>query len=144
MASGSIGVSGVYWGGKWTGSPTTLDPSPGSQHSHWFPWGSDLPGQGQATDRNELCRLLYTCGTIFHDSFYICIYATSSHILTCNIKKCYTYYFLCRLIYTYPYTINVVYYDTIVLITFLIRYLTWCILLYVKLIQCSHVPEMYD
>ena len=23
------------WGGRWTGSPTTLGPSPGSQHSHW-------------------------------------------------------------------------------------------------------------
>ena len=70
-ASGGVGVSGVYYGGKWTGSPTTLGPSPGSQHSHWFPWGSDLPGQGQVSDRNELCRLLYTFGTIFHDSFHI-------------------------------------------------------------------------
>ena len=42
------GCQGVYWGGKWTGSPTTLGPSPGSQHSHWFPLGSDLPHQGQA------------------------------------------------------------------------------------------------
>ena len=33
------------------------------------PWGSDLPGQGQASDRNELCRLLYTFGTICQDSF---------------------------------------------------------------------------
>ena len=114
---GALGVSGVYWGGKWTGIPTTLGPSPGSQHSHWFPWGSDLPGQGQASDRNELCRLLYTFGTIFHDSFHICIYATSSHILICNIKKSYMDYFLCRPIYTYPYTINLTYYDTLVLIT---------------------------
>ena len=54
-ASGDVGsVRGVL-GGKWTGSPTTLGPSPGSQHSHWFPWGSDLPGQGQASDRNKLC-----------------------------------------------------------------------------------------
>ena len=113
---GGIGVSGVYWGGKWTGSPTTLGPNPGSQHSHWFPWGSDLPGQGQASDRNELYRLLYTFGTIFCDSFHICIYATSSHILTHNIRKCYTGCFLCRPIYTYPNTINLMYYDTIVLI----------------------------
>ena len=27
--------------------------------------------------------------------------------------------------------------------TFLIRYLSWCILLYVKLIWCSGVPEIY-
>ena len=85
-----VGVSGVYWGGKWTGSLTTLGPCPGSQHSHWFPWGSDLPGQGQTSDRNELCRLLYTFGTIFCDCFHICIYASSSHILACYIKKCYT------------------------------------------------------
>ena len=25
-----------------------IGPSPGSQHSHWFPLGSDLPPQGQA------------------------------------------------------------------------------------------------
>ena len=79
--------------------------------------GSDLPGQGQASDRNELCRLLYTFGTIFHDSFHIYIYATSSHILMCNIKKCYIDYFLCRPIYAYPYTINLTYYNTMVLIS---------------------------
>ena len=104
-------------GGKWTGSPTTLGPSPGSQQSHWLPLGSDLPGKGQASDRNELCRLLYTFGTIFCDSFHNCIYATSSHILTCNIKKCYMDYFLCRPIYAYPCTINLMYYDTLVVIT---------------------------
>ena len=114
--SRGVGVSGCIRGGKWTGSPTTLGPTPGPQHSHWFPWGSDLPGQGQASDRNELCRLLYTFGTIFHDSFYICICATSSHILTCNIKKCYRDYFLCRPIYAYPYMINLTYYDTMLLI----------------------------
>ena len=134
-------MSGMHWGGKWTGSLTTLGPSPGFQHSHWFPlgsdlphqglgrvpfqgpitptgfpWGSDLPGQGHASDRNELCRLLYTFGTIFCDSLHICIYATSSHILTCNVKKCYTDYFLCRPIYASLYTINLMYYDTMVLI----------------------------
>ena len=132
----------MYWGWQWGWAP-----SPCSQHSHWFPWGSDLPGQGHASDRNELCRLLYTFGTIFHDSFHICISVTSSHILTCNIKKCYTDYFLCRQIYAYPYTINLMYYDTKVLIMknyfSHIRYLSWCILLYVQLIRCSHVPEMY-
>ena len=93
-----------------------MGPYPGSQHFHWFPWGNDLPCQGQASDRNELCRLLYTFGTIFHDSFYIGIYATSSHILPCNIKKCYMDYFLCAPIYTYPYAMNLTYYDTMVLI----------------------------
>ena len=56
VSGGNRGV-GVYLGGKWTGSLKTLGPSPGSQHSHWFPWGSDLPGQGQASDRNEFYRL---------------------------------------------------------------------------------------
>ena len=107
----------MCWVGKWTWSPTTLGPSPGSQQSHWFPWVSDIPGQGQRSDRNELCRLLYTFGTIFCDSFHICIYTTSSHILTYNIKKCYMDYFLCRPIYAYPYMINLTYYDTMVLIT---------------------------
>ena len=113
---GIRGVRGVC-SGKWTGGPITLGPSPGSQHSHWFPWGSDLPGQGQTSDRNELCWLLYTFGTIFHDSFHICIYVTSSHILTQIIKKCYMDYFLCRPIYPYSYTINMMYYDAMVLIT---------------------------
>ena len=104
--------------GEWPTSPRPhKGPFPGSHHSHWFPLGSDLPGQGQASDRIELCRLLYKFGTIFHDSLHICIYATSSHILTCNVKKCYIDYFLCRPIYAYPYTINLMYYDTMVLIT---------------------------
>ena len=114
---GLLGVSGVHWDSKWTWSLTTLGPSPGSQHSHWFPLGSDLPHQGHASDRNELCRLLYTFGTIFHDSLHICIHAISSYILTCNVKKCYIDYFLCRPIYAYPYTINLMYYNTMVIIT---------------------------
>ena len=44
-ASRVVGAFGVAGG---TGSPTTLGPSPWSQHSHWFPLGSDLPHQGQA------------------------------------------------------------------------------------------------
>ena len=80
------------------------------------PMGSDLPGQGEASDRNELCRLLYIFGTIFCDGLQISIYAASSHILTCNVKKCYMDYVLSRPIYAYPYTINLMYYNTIVLI----------------------------
>ena len=110
------GGVGVYWGGRWTGSLTTLGPSCRSQNSHWFLLGSELPGKGQASDRNELCMLLYTFGTIFCDSLHICIYATSTHILTHNVKKCYTDYFLCRPIYASPYTINLMFYDTMVLI----------------------------
>ena len=54
---------------------------------------------------------------LYFMSFHICIYTTSSHILTCNIKKCYMDYFLSRPIYVYPYTINLTYYNTVVLIT---------------------------
>ena len=104
-------------GGRWTGGLTTLGTIPGSHHSHWFPLGSDLPSQCQASDRNELCRLLYTSGTIFSNSLHTCIYPPSSHILTGNVKKCYTDFVLSRPIYTYPYTINLTYYDTMVLIT---------------------------
>ena len=42
------GCRGCIGGGRWTGSLTTLGPSPGSQHCHWFPLGSHLPHQGQA------------------------------------------------------------------------------------------------
>ena len=66
-------------GGRRTGSPTTLGPSPGSQHSHWFPLGSDLPDQGQAIDTNELCSPLYTIGTIVRD----CL-----HLITYSCMKC--------------------------------------------------------
>ena len=34
---------GQIFGGRWTGSLTTLSPIPESQHSYWFPLGSDLP-----------------------------------------------------------------------------------------------------
>ena len=59
-----------------TESLTTSGPSPGSQHSHWFPLGSDLPDQGQGSDTNELCSPLYTIGTIFRDGLQFCIYIT--------------------------------------------------------------------
>ena len=65
---GCQGYIGVDW------DPTTLDPSPGSQHCHWFPLGSDLPDHGWAKDTNEFCSLLYTFGTTFSDSLHICIY----------------------------------------------------------------------
>ena len=45
---GHQACQGCIWDGRWTGSLTILDPSPGSQHYHWFPLGSDLPHQGQA------------------------------------------------------------------------------------------------
>ena len=115
LAGGVGGVMG-HWGGRWTGSLTTLGPSPGPQQSHWFLLGSDLPDQDQASDRNELCSLLYTFGTTFSNSLHICIYVAQSHILTHNVKKCCMDYVLSRPIYTYPYTINLTYYNTTVLL----------------------------
>ena len=109
-----MGVSGVHLGWQVDWEPDHIGPQSRVPALHWFPLGSDLPAQGQASDRNELCRLYL--GTIFSDSLHICIYATSSRILTCNAKKCYVDYFLCRPFYAYPYTINLMYYDTMVLI----------------------------
>ena len=107
--------TGSPWGVTYL-AKARQDPSPGSHHSHWFPLGSDLPDQGQTSDRNELYMLLSTFGTAFSDSLHICIYAAKSHILTHNVKKCYMDYVLSRPIYTYPYTINLIYYDTMVLL----------------------------
>ena len=73
---GPSGGVGVHWRWQVDWDPNHIGPSPGSQHFHWFPLGSDLPCQGQASDRNELCRLLDTFGTIFSGSLHICIYAT--------------------------------------------------------------------
>ena len=73
-ASRDVVVLGGHLGGRWTGSLTTLGSSPVSQHFHWFSLGSDLPDQGQASDRNDLSSLLYTFGTTFSDGLHICIY----------------------------------------------------------------------
>ena len=81
-SEGVGGVTGCIGVASGLGSLITLGPSPGSQQSHWFPWESDLPGKGQASDRNELCRLLYRFGTIFCDSFhhfYLCHLITYSY-----------------------------------------------------------------
>ena len=67
---------GVICGGRRTRSSTTLGPSPGSQHSHWFPLWSDLPEQSHSSDTNELCSLLYTFGTTLNECLQFCIYAT--------------------------------------------------------------------
>ena len=66
---------GQICGGRRTRGLTTLGPSPGSQHSHWFPLGSDLPDQSQPSNTNELCSLLYTFGTTLNDHLQFCIYA---------------------------------------------------------------------
>ena len=107
---------GQIFGGRRTGSLTTLGPTPGSQHSHWFPLGSDLPDQGQASDTNELCILLYTFGTMFRDCLEFCIYTTLLHILAHTVEKCFTDYVISRPIYTYPSTINLMYHYSKVLL----------------------------
>ena len=76
---------GQIVGGRRTVSLTTLGPCQGSQHSHLFPLGSELPDQGQATDTNELCSPLYTTGTTFRDHlqfFYL------YHLITYSCTKC--------------------------------------------------------
>ena len=105
-----FGWSDIWW--RWTGSLTTLSPNPQSQHSHWFPLGSDLPDQGQASDTNELYSPLYTFGTMFIDHLQFCLYDALSHILAHNVEKCYTDYVLSRPIYTYPSTINLMHHYT--------------------------------
>ena len=59
--------NGQIFGGRRTGRLTTLGTSPGSQRYHWFPFGSDLPVQGQASNTNELCIPLHIFGTMFRD-----------------------------------------------------------------------------
>ena len=93
-----------------------MGPSPGSQHSHWFPLGSHLPDQGQASDINEPCSWLYTFGTIFSDHLQFCIYTASSHTLACTVMKCYMDYVISRPIYKYASTINLMYYYSRVLL----------------------------
>ena len=63
----------MWWQVDW--EPDNIGPSPESQQSHWFPLGSDLPDQGQASDTNELYSQLYTFGTMFSDHLKFCIYA---------------------------------------------------------------------
>ena len=84
-ASQAWNWSDIWWQEDW--EPHHIGPIPGSQHSHWFPLGSDLPDQGQASDTNELCSLLYTFDTMFMDHLQFCIYAASSHILACIVEK---------------------------------------------------------
>ena len=60
------------WSDSWwqeDRSLTTLDPSPGSQHSHWFPLGSDLPEKArQVTQMNSAASyipLALCSGTVY-------------------------------------------------------------------------------
>ena len=72
-------------GGRRTGSPTTLGPSPGSQHSHWFPFGSDPCDQGQASDTKCTLQPVIYCWHYFWGPFavlYLC------HLITHSCMKC--------------------------------------------------------
>ena len=48
----------------------------GQEAYQWFHLGSDLPDQGQASETNDLCGLLYTVGPTFRDHLQFCIYIT--------------------------------------------------------------------
>ena len=65
----ALGWSDIWW--QQEQEPNHIGP----QYSHWFPLGSDLPDQGQASDRNELYSFLYTFQTTFSDHLQFCIYA---------------------------------------------------------------------
>ena len=106
--------SDIWW--QENRDPNHIGPQSSVQHSYWFPLGSDLPDQGQASDTNELCSILYTFGTTFRDHLQFYIYAASSHILAHTVEKCYTDYDISRPIYTYPSTINLMYHYSKVLL----------------------------
>ena len=78
------GWSHNWWWENW--GLTTLVPSPGSPHSHWFPVGSGLPDQGQASDTNEFCSPLYTVGTTNRDHLQF-VSTSPYHILLHHIKR---------------------------------------------------------
>ena len=77
-------VGDIVGGGR-TGGPTTLGPSSESQHSNWFPLGSDLPDHSQASDTNELCSPLYTVGTTYRDCLQ---FLYLHHLITYSCTKC--------------------------------------------------------
>ena len=79
------------------------------------PWGSDLPDQGQASDRNVFYSLYIPLALL---SGTICSFVSMwpNHILVSNVEICYKDYFLSRLMYSYPSTINLMYYYTKVLL----------------------------
>ena len=104
----------MHWGGKWTGSLITLDPSPGSQHSHWFPLESDLPHQDQARAPVE--------GPITPTDFPwgVTYLAKAKQVTEMSSAGFYIhleiYFMTVCTIYVYPYTINLMHYNTMVLI----------------------------
>ena len=51
-----------------------------------FPWGNDLHDQGQESDTNELCSLLYTFWHYFQGPFAV-LYLSPNHILAPNVEK---------------------------------------------------------
>ena len=112
---GCRGCQGCIEDGRWTWSPITLGPTPGCHHNHWFPLGSDLAKAKQVTEMSSADYYI-------HLELYlvtVCTFVSmlpSPHILTHNVKKCYMDYILCRPIYAYTYTINLMYYNTMVLI----------------------------
>ena len=82
-----------------------------------FPWEATYLAQAKQVTEMSSAGYYIHFKLYFSGSLHICICAASSHILTCNVKKCYMDYVLSRPIYTYPNAINLTYYDTMVLIT---------------------------
>ena len=79
-----------------------------------FPWGVTYLAKAKQTTE------MSSAGYYIHLELYFMIVCTfvsmpPHHIfLHAMFKTCYMDFFLCRLIYAYPYTISVTYYDTLV------------------------------
>ena len=105
---------GQIFGGRWTGSPTTLYPSPGSQHSYWIHLGSDLSDQGrQVTEMSSTtsyihlalclvtavlylhCPITYSCTQCREMLHRLCSLQTNLHISsTINLMYHYTHLYI--------------------------------------------------
>ena len=109
-----------HWGGKLIGTTTTLGPSPGSQHSHWFPLGSDLPHQGQA--RAPFQGPITSTGlpwgvTYLAKAKQVTEMSSAVYYIHLELYLVTVCTFVSMLpIYAYPYTNNLMYYNAMVLI----------------------------
>ena len=68
-----LGCKG-YIGGGLEAQPD-LAPEQGPSTPTGYPWGVTYLNKSKASDRNELCHMLYKFGTAFIDGLHIYIYA---------------------------------------------------------------------
>ena len=94
---------------------------------HWAPVQGPSPPTGSPWGVTYLAKTkqvteMSSAGYYINLELYFVTDCTfvSIHLITYSYmqcKECYTDYFLCRPIYAYPYTINLTYYDRMVLLT---------------------------